>query len=188
MYHVRVNMNGCISRDTINVNYQLKPRFTLGNDRTLCLGNSFVLKPTIINGVSTQGLGYLWQDGSAVQFYTVTQQGLYKLQLANLCGSTSDQINITQGICDLYVPHAFSPEGKNYIFKAEYGDNITQFYMQIFNRYGQLVFETVDRAKGWDGKFKEKKQPQGTYSWTIRYKVSTETNWQNMQGSVVLLR
>jgi len=187
-YHVRVNMDGCITGDTINIKYELKPDFTLGNDKTLCLGNSLVLKPAITNGASPQSLNYLWQDGSTNPTYTVTQQGLYKLAINNICGSASGEINITRGICELYVPNAFSPGGKNYIFKSEYGDNITQFHMQIFNRYGQLVFETIDKFKGWDGNFKGAQQPQGTYTWMINYKTSADSSWQSMQGNVILLR
>ena len=187
-YNVRVNMDGCITSDTISINYRLKPAFTLGNDTKLCLGNSLVLKPVITNGVTSSGLNYLWQDGSTSQTFAVTQQGIYKLEMSNRCGTNSDEVNVTQGICELYVPNAFSPDGKNYIFKTEYGDNITQFYMQVYNRYGQLVFESIDRSKGWDGSFKGYRQPQGTYAWMIRYKTSADRNWQNLQGTVILLR
>ncbi len=177
-YHVRVNMNGCISKDTISVKYQLKPRFTLGNDKMLCIGNSFILSPVITNGVSSNGLSYLWQDGSSNQNYMVTQKGLYKLEMSNLCGSTSVEMNVTQGICELYVPNAFTPNGDtwNDLFMAKYGDNITQFHMQVFNRYGQTVFESVDKSRGWDGSFKGQKQPHGTYTWMIRYKTNGVNN------------
>jgi len=189
-YHVSVNILGCIVKDTINIDYQLKPKFTLGEDKVICQGNRLVLKPTLTNGVSQNGLSYLWQDGSIGQTFIATQTGLYRLELGNICGSTSDDINITKGVCEVYVPGAFTPngDGKNDVFKIGYGDNVFEFEMQVFNRYGQLVFESKDKSKGWDGTVKGKLQQQGTFTWGIRYKTVVGSMWQQITGTVILVR
>ncbi len=189
-YNVKVDIAGCIKKDSITVDYLLTPQFTLGEDKLLCQGNSLILKPTFSNAVQLQSLNYLWQDGSVNSTYIANQNGLYRLKLSNACGFTSDEINITKGICELYLPNAFTPDGnsKNDIFKVGYGDNIVEFQMQIFNRYGQLVFKTNDKNKGWDGKLNGKTQQAGTYAWLIRYKITTSSFWQDMQGTVILLR
>lgn len=190
MYYVSVNNQGCVARDTIIIDYQLKPRFTLGEDKRLCPGNSFVLKPTITNNASLQGLNYLWQDGSAQPTYRATQEGFYRLELSNYCGYSSDEIMISKGICDLYIPNSFTPnnDGLNDLFKVGYGDNVIEFQMQVYNRYGQLVFETKDKTKGWDGTVKGNKQQQGTYTWGIRYKTVVGSMWQELTGTVILIR
>ncbi len=190
IYNVSVNMQGCISNDSIAIDYQLKPRFTLGDNKVICLGNKLILKPTIINGVSQQGLTYLWQDGSNTPTFIVTNEGLYRLDLSNICGFTTDEISITKGVCDLYVPNAFTPNGdvKNDVFKIGFGDNVVAFEMQVFNRYGQLVFITKEKNQGWDGTVKGKMQLQGTYSWSIRYKTVAGSYWQELTGTVILLR
>lgn len=189
-YYVSVNNQGCVAKDTINIDYQLKPGFTLGEDKRLCPGNSFVLKPTLTNNASLQGLNYLWQDGSAQPTYRATQEGLYRLELSNYCGSSSDQILITKGICDLYIPNSFTPnnDGLNDFFKVGYGDNVVEFQMQVYNRYGQLVFETKDKAKGWDGTINGNIQQQGVYTWAIRYKTVIGSTWQELSGTVILFR
>jgi gliding motility-associated-like protein len=59
--------------------------------------------------------------------------------------------------------------------------------MQIFNRYGQLVFETRDKNKGWDGNFMGNRQPNGAYVWLIEYKTTSNISLQRLQGTVLLL-
>ena len=183
-YKVRVTMIGCITRDTINVDYNLKPNFTLGTDRLICTGAKITLDPQMT------GVSYLWQDGSLNRTYLVTQPGLYFLTATNICGSKTDSVVITKGVCKLYIPNAFSPngDGVNDVFKTGFGENVTEFHLQIFNRYGQLIFETRNQSKGWDGNFKRVRQPNGSYIWLIQYKTTTDRNLQKMQGVVILLR
>lgn len=183
-YEVSVNMNGCIVKDAITIMYDLKPKFTLGPDRQFCIGTTLILDPKISN------VNYLWQDGSLNRTYRVTEPGLYFLAASNYCGTTTDSIVLSKGVCELYVPNAFTPNGdtKNDVFKANYGDNVIEFQMQVLNRYGQLVFETRDKTKGWDGNYLGKPQPQGTYTWGIRYRTSMGQIWEDMKGTVILLR
>jgi large repetitive protein len=183
-YFVTVTRQGCIAKDTINITYNLKPKFSLGADSRLCMGSIITLNPQIT------GVSYLWQDGNTSPTYTVTQPGLYSLTATNTCGSATDNITIGNGVCNLYVPNSFTPNGdaKNDVFKASYGDNITQFHLQVFNRYGQIIFETKDKNKGWDGTFKGTGQPYDSYVWLIQYKIATNTNLQKLQGTVLLIR
>lgn len=183
-YFVKVTLNGCVSKDTIKINYDLKPKFSLGPDRLLCSGNTIILDPKI-NDVS-----YLWQDGSINKTYKATQSGLYYLAATNYCGTTTDSIILNKGVCDIYVPNAFTPngDGLNDLFRPGYGDNIIEYKMEVFNRYGQLVFITSDRAKGWDGRINGKPQQAGAYTWIICYKTVVGSQWQNLSGSVILLK
>jgi gliding motility-associated-like protein len=182
-YFVTVSKQGCIAKDTIDITYNLKPKFSLSAESRICVGSTIILDPKINN------VSYLWQDGSTNATYTVTQPGLYSLTASNNCGPTTASIIIGNGVCDLYVPNSFTPNGdsKNDLFKASYGDNITEFRLQVFNRYGQIVFEAKDKNKGWDGSFLRSQQPAGVYAWVIQYKTVTNTNWQKLQGTVLLL-
>lgn len=182
-YFVAVSRLGCTVKDTINVSYTLKPTFSLGADQFICTGNTIILNPQLSN------VSYLWQDGSIAPQYTVTQPGLYFLTAINTCGSKTDSVLVTKGVCKLYVPNAFTPNGdtKNDVFRASFGENITEFQLQVFNRYGQIVFESKDQKKGWDGNYKNSKQPRGSYIWLIQYKTSTDNSVQKLQGSVLLI-
>ena len=60
--------------------------------------------------------------------------------------------------------------------------------MQIFNRWGQIVFETTRTdGRGWDGKFNGKEQPQGVYVYVIDVTIDG-TRQEHYQGNVTLLR
>ncbi len=184
-YFVTVNKLGCITKDTIDIIYELKPRFTLGPDKAICLGSPFILDPKISESVS-----YVWQDGSTNPTYQVTQQGNYTVTITNSCGSSIDDITITTAVCELYIPNSFTPNGdtKNDIFRVGYGENVVEFKMQIFNRYGQLIFTTANKNLGWDGKYKGKMQNADSYVWLIQYNTNTNKNLQNLQGTVLLLQ
>jgi gliding motility-associated-like protein len=59
--------------------------------------------------------------------------------------------------------------------------------MQIWNRWGMLVFETTTIAKGWDGTLAGQAQPAGTYVYKITYKTTTGQEKQQA-GTLVLIR
>lgn len=65
----------------------------------------------------------------------------------------------------MYVPNAFSPNGdtKNDVFRVSGTEILTEFHLQIFNRYSQVVFKTNDQNKGWDGNFNNTPSVAGNY-------------------------
>jgi gliding motility-associated-like protein len=184
-YFVTVTADNCSSRDTISVNYDLKPVFSLGQDFSICSGETVTLKPTIQTGESVD---YLWQDGSNNISYNVTSPGIYTLTLSNDCGSRSDSIVAIKGICKLFVPNAFTPNGDrlNDVFKATYGDNVTKFKMEIYNRWGQKVFESSDISRGWDGTYRQNILT-GVFVWIIKYDTVDLKN-RVLKGTVILIK
>ncbi|HLG40159.1 MAG TPA: gliding motility-associated C-terminal domain-containing protein, partial [Chitinophagaceae bacterium] len=186
-YFVNAVQNGCTNSDTINITYDLKPMFSIGRDTSICNGQTIILSPGIQNDT---GLSYLWQDGSPGALFTVSQPGIYRVSVANYCGSTNDTVIVSEGVCKLYVPSAFTPnnDGLNDIFRANYGENVTVFEMKIYNRWGQMIFGSNDINEGWDGTFKGKEQPAGTYIWVIEYKEINNSNVYLLRGHVTLIK
>ena len=89
------------------------------------------------------------------------------------------------------VPNAFTPNGDgiNDVFRI-YGtdvDYITKYNFQIFDRWGQMIFNTNDITQGWDGKMKGQYCPVGLYVWEIFYEDSKKTKVTN-KGTVMLIR
>ncbi|NOU39234.1 MAG: gliding motility-associated C-terminal domain-containing protein [Ferruginibacter sp.] len=88
-----------------------------------------------------------------------------------------------------HIPNAFSPngDGLNDIFRAVPSGMSNTTYFRVFNRLGELMFETNQWLKGWDGTFKGKPQPNGVYVWMVKGK---DKNYQNveMKGTVHLVR
>jgi gliding motility-associated-like protein len=186
-YFVKVTKDGCSTADTISVEYDLKPVFTLGSDFGICNGQSVLLQPTI---QSSSAVLYLWQNGSSNSSLVVTQPGQYTLAVSNYCGTRSDDIKVAQGVCRLYIPSAFSPNGDgiNDVFKAEYGENVTSFQLEIYNRWGQKIFQSKNISDGWDGTFNGTLQPTGLYIWIIRHKETNNIKENLLKGTVTLIR
>jgi gliding motility-associated-like protein len=186
-YYVRVTKSGCIVSDTISVKYDYKPIFSLGKDTVICNGQSIVLKPIIQNG--TNGIGYLWNTGEISPVITINQPGYYQLTISNYCGTRNDEIKVSEGVCKLYVPTAFTPnnDGKNDVFKASYGENVTSYQMDIYNRWGQKIFSSNQINNGWDGKLKGEIQPGDVYVWIIRYKILNDETSYLLKGTFTLI-
>ena len=60
--------------------------------------------------------------------------------------------------------------------------------MLIFNRWGEIIFESYDTSMGWDGTFKGQASQDGVYTWKIDFKVADTGENQEVIGHVNLLR
>ncbi len=83
---------------------------------------------------------------------------------------------------DLYVPNIFTPndDQKNDYFKITPKNEITMFYISIYNRWGQKIFETNDINNSWNGKINKKTSDSGVYYYVIEYK--TNSNSKTLKG------
>jgi len=186
-YFVKVNLNGCELSDTIVIKNRLIPKVYLGNDTLLCSGKIITLKPLLLSAENAQ---FLWSNGDTTMNILVSQPGNYSIAVKNTCGIATDGIVVKPGICQLFVPSAFTPgtDGKNDIFKPGYGDNIVSYSMEIYNRWSQKIFTSNQINNGWDGKFKGVVQPAGGYVWVIRYRVFNNSMEYLEKGTVMMIR
>ncbi|NTW34137.1 MAG: T9SS type B sorting domain-containing protein, partial [Bacteroidetes bacterium] len=88
------------------------------------------------------------------------------------------------------VPEAFSPngDGQNDEFYLFYAGNFVSIEFRIFNRWGEMVFETTDIKQGWDGIFKGKPQETGGYSYYVRAKTASSETPVFIKGTLTLIR
>ncbi|MFZ5554143.1 MAG: PKD domain-containing protein [Bacteroidota bacterium] len=86
------------------------------------------------------------------------------------------------------VPTAFTPngDGANDVFMVR-GGPFLEFELRVFNEWGNQIYYSTDQAEGWDGKYKNKKQPLGTYVWTYRIVTLDNTELTN-KGEVTILK
>lgn len=89
---------------------------------------------------------------------------------------------------ELFLPTAFTPDGNgiNDTFEVN-GPKVFNYQMQIFSRWGSLIFISEDRFVGWDGTISGKNAPEGTYIYRINFEDVTGKEF-NQSGSFVLLR
>lgn len=97
----------------------------------------------------------------------------------------------------LFVPSAFSPNGdgvndvflpRSILIFNNTGNPIKDFYMEVFNRWGEKVFESRDATIGWDGSYKGKKSLEGVYLYKVRGLGLDGITTFNLEGVVTLLR
>ncbi|HSC38902.1 MAG TPA: gliding motility-associated C-terminal domain-containing protein, partial [Chitinophagaceae bacterium] len=184
MYYVTVTKDGCTGADTINISLHRLPRPDLGNDIRICSGESVVLNPGVNDAVKIQ-----WQDGSLQPSLAVSAPGVYVVTVTNSCGVATDKITVETGPCAVRFPNAFTPDGNgtNDIFKALNAFNVKEFRMQVFNRWGQKLFETNNPAEGWTGKTPDRAREPGVYVWTASY-TDNSGRRVNRKGTVLLIR
>ncbi len=88
----------------------------------------------------------------------------------------------------IYIPNAFAPNGTNREFRPylQFGEPVG-YTMSIFDRWGNLIFETRSFSEGWDGRSRGKDAPQGIYTYLIKMERTDNTTIQKA-GTVLLVR
>ena len=120
------------------------------------------------------------------------QVKIYPVRLivkGNYCSDTTYQYLKVVPNCYVDVPTAFTPDASNYNtlypLNAYHADNLE---FRVFNRFGQLVFETKDWTKHWDGRINGGEPITGTYVWTLSYTDHDTKEPISLHGTTVLIR
>lgn len=184
-YWVKVtNAFGCSSSDDFTLSLLFKPKPDLGNDTTICFGESVTF-----NG-GAPGQTYLWNDGSFFHHFIANKSGHYFVTVSNICGSGMDSVKLEVESCEtiLWAPNAFSPDdnGINDRFFISCL-NVSQFELYIFNRYGEIIYQSKDYYEGWDGTFKNQMCKNDLYVWKVVYKGLDNKEYTKF-GNVFLIR
>ncbi len=165
------------------------PVVYLGRDTVLCLGGA----PVLLQNQSAvlPGARYLWSTGDTTGNISVTHHGIYGLTVTSAEGCTNTENITVNKNCYIDIPNAFTPNGdgeNDYFFpRVLLSRSVTAFRMQVFNRWGQIVFRTESvNGRGWDGQFNNKPQPGGVYIYLID--VETNGRAESYKGNVTLLR
>ncbi|NCI51205.1 T9SS type B sorting domain-containing protein [Sediminibacterium roseum] len=109
---------------------------------------------------------------------------------ANNCADTAYKLLTVLASCYIAVPSAFTPNGDGlndylYPLNAFKADNLM---FRVYNRYGQLIFQTADWTRKWDGRYQGSPQPGGTYVWTLDYINRDNGQRVFLKGTSVLIR
>jgi gliding motility-associated-like protein len=92
--------------------------------------------------------------------------------------------------CYIAVASAFTPNGdglNDYLYPLN-AYKAVDLTFKVFNRYGQLIFETKDWTHKWDGTFNRMQQPTGVYIWTLEYTDTATNKPVSLKGTSVLIR
>ena len=184
---VKTSINGCVG-DPVQGNVLVYPSVQAYGVANKLITN--ITNPTIDFTNLSTGVDTVRWDFSAIDFaksetasYTYPDVGVYPvlLSVSNKYGCHDDytfNVEIVNG-GDLVVPDAFIPNPNesnggvydaislsNEVFYPRM-DYVEEFHMVIYNRWGELIFETSDINIGWDGYYQEKLSPQDMYIWKV---------------------
>lgn len=173
-YAVRIfNANGCYDTKTVKVTVLAKPTADAGADKKIFEGQSVQLSGT------AQGnqLTYLWTPSTYLDnphslspVAKPTEDITYTLKVitANGCGESTDQVFV-RVYKEVVVPNTFSPngDGMNDTWRIEALETYPDCSLAVYNRYGQLVYQSRGYSKEWNGTFNGEAIPAGTYYYII---------------------
>ena len=158
-----------------------------------------------LNNISTvlENNRYRWEiQGLSSQYtdvhpiITLPEIGKYHVTLsatsAHGCKDQVTKIITVKNNFNMFIPNSFSPnfDGLNDVFVPVYskeGIDVRSYEMEIFNRWGDLLFKTKDISKGWEGLSKGEPMKQDVYVYKIRYKDADGQSYEKI-GNVSLLK
>lgn len=124
------------------------------------------------------GANYLWSPGISLNSGDVMnpvftgrteQRYLIRIATATECITIDTQVVKIIPAVEIYVPTAFTPngDGKNDILSPTLMGLRDLYYFRVFNRWGELLYETKTKRAGWDGKLRGLPQASGVFVWVV---------------------
>jgi gliding motility-associated-like protein len=184
-----IDSAGCKTTDSIYVNIS-DLYLSVVHDTTVSSGQSVTLSPST-NGKLTWEFNSILNcsDCQIVVAQPLESTTLYVKSEKDGC-VLNDSVNIIiEKQSSFFIPSAFTPnnDGLNDFFKPS-ANAISDYKIKIFNRWGQLLFQTTNVLEGWDGKVNGIPQPIGTYTYFVIYKDENMDKKQSQKGTFLLIR
>ncbi|MCB9268285.1 MAG: gliding motility-associated C-terminal domain-containing protein [Lewinellaceae bacterium] len=190
-YTATVALAGCSRSESTTLSSVQSAFSGLGADTTICDDIAIDLDAT------TPGATYLWNTGSTDPILNTGDAGIYIVLVDDGQCLYRDSITIQERHCvyfDAFMPNTFSPDGdgRNDEYKVFLPDdiNIISFTLQIYNRWGDVLFETSDPNTGWNGTKNGRLLPTDVYIARISIQYSDDNGPGTYQqgGDVLLVR
>lgn len=172
--YVLVAQNGvCIHRDTVRITSNVPPIVDAGPNYTITIFTSTVIggSPTSPTGVTYTWIPSTTLDNGSLPNPTAsnTVNTSYTVMVTDINGCVASDTMHVHIFPEIFIPNGFSNngDGKNDFWVI---DNIQQFpncVVEIYNRWGELLFHSDGYTTPWDGKYKGKDLPVGTYYYVI---------------------
>lgn len=169
LYSVTVsNGSACLDSASIVVTQLLRTHPELGPDLNLCHDDPRMLALPQVPDTEVE-----WSTGSREWQIDILRPGIYWAEITDQCGKMRDsvQVNFAMDSTDIFVPNVFSPnyDGINDCWKVEIRDGAT-IMVQIYDRWGRLMYELPNPTDCWDGHFANRPAPEGVYFVLVRYR------------------
>ncbi len=176
-YTVEISKGECKEQKTIYVNEVMLPKDFLATSnqaQIICFKEE---APVLIGSdLNNNNYSYSWNTGETIPQIIIDKEGEYILSInINNCQARDTVLYGNYCESSFYIPNSFTPNGdhKNDIFLAE-GKNLLEFEMLIFNRWGELIFQSTSIDNGWNGTYKGNKVQEDVYVYKIKYVIASE--------------
>ena len=198
------DINGCIDSTSL-LNYIYAYPNPIAGFNVISENPATLLEPTVmVDDISTGGDTCYWDFGDG-NLLTVIGCGDVSNQYADTGAYHIIEIVVNNFGCSdtvaydvyiipyttIFVPNTFTPNGNgnNDVFLS-FGEYVDDFHMMVFDRWGNLIFESYDQDKGWDGKANGGKYlaQEDTYVWVITYTEQHSKAKHKIIGHVNLIR
>ncbi|HMC96328.1 MAG TPA: T9SS type B sorting domain-containing protein, partial [Flavobacteriales bacterium] len=189
---VTVN-NGCARSDAITVQFNPSPARMAANQFFTCLDEE---PRYVVLDAGNPGSRYDWSTGETSQVILAGAYGWYIVEVTNQYDCAGrDSANVIE-FCPsaIWVPNTFTPngDGTNDIFIPA-GKNIAKMHLRVFDRWGEMLFESDDPAVGWDGTYNGELVKNDMYVWRLTYQFFEDKDGslgfeQQQMGQIQVLR
>lgn len=196
--------SGCVFDTTIDVivysQPTLDPITPYNPFYQVCEGDSII---TTFNAISNLPGYNEWsyigstyqQDDITISFETPGMFPLSVVHYSNGCVSPMQDIVITVARCPellYYIPNTFTPDGNehNNVFQPVFtnGFDPYDFHLEIYNRWGEVLFESYNHNEYWDGTYNNIPCPVGSYTYKIQFGFKETDNDEVITGNINLIR
>jgi gliding motility-associated-like protein len=166
-------------------------------DFTILTNNPTENLPTSFYNLTQNGFGYVWQLGDGAISYdvhpthTYANDGEYLITLIatdmNGCLDSITKPIYIQAEFYIYIPNCFIPDGNriNDQFSGSFV-GVEWVKMEIFNRWGERIFNSEELDFSWDGTYNGYKVPDGTYTWKLTYR-KVKSQEECITGHVIVM-
>jgi gliding motility-associated-like protein len=205
----QVTQSGCWFDTTINVDVFPRPTIIPVIDGRVGVNYEY---HEICDGDSIQDIyeaqspfaGYneWYVFGDTLQGPTINltwdQEGMFQFDVvrwSNGCVSNPETITVALSLCPqeiIYIPNSFTPDGNEhnqyFLPIITSGVDLYDYQMTIYNRWGEIIWESNDPKVGWDGTYNNIMCPDGSYTWVLRFGVLETDEIKEYHGNLTIIR
>ena len=196
IHEVKLSVQHCEIKAEIEVEEIPAIELDLKDRYSLCEAEDQLIDISNQKGLN-ESTTIIWPDGTSDLSYAPEYEGQFVLQVVNRCETISHDFAVigTKNYQEpaFFIPNLFTPnnDGINDFFTVQTNHTPSSYLLQIYSRWGDLVFESNALENAWNGNWKGRKEDPGVYIYQLKMDhldCQGQKQWLNVQGDVTLVR
>lgn len=192
-YAVAVSNGYCTTSDSIRAVFNPRPSRLMTHEFFTCLDED---PHYVVIDAGNEGSQHQWSTGESTQVILAGAYGWYYVSITNQFDCSRTDSTVVTQFCppSIFVPNTFTPngDGTNDVWQVV-GNRITDLDLNVFDRWGGVIFHTTDPSIGWDGTINGQPAPNDVYVWRMTYRFVEKSDGsegfeQTQLGHVTIMR